>query len=398
MPHRGKILSRALKILFNSSGSQTVNSALILVARSVIPLAAILLIRHYVDSIVGAGGEGLSSNLQPVTGLIAALALTFLADDLLQISGHYISKRQGYLIEKHIAALIHAHAVRMGLRFFEDPVFHDRLSRAARDVSWRPAAILSDLILSVRGILSFAAMCFILRSFGITALAGLVVISLPVLLIRLRNSERLYEVKKSVTGHSRQAAYFSWLLTGEKPAREVRLFSLGKFFEKNFGNSFAASKEPELKVVRTNTIYEGLASFIKILAFAGFLIYATIRYFDSGISAGEMAMYLIAFRQAIVYLRDAVSGLSGVAENRLFLKDLFLFLDMESDMPVNRNGSVIRSFSELETAHLTFTYPGARHAAIRDVSLRIRKGERVAIVGPNGSGKTTLVKLLCRLY
>jgi ATP-binding cassette subfamily B protein len=229
-------------------------------------------------------------------------------------------------------------------------------------------------------------------------LAGLVVIFLPVLFLRLRNSGRLYEVKKSVTAHSRQAAYFSWLLTGEKPAREVRLFDLGKFFEKHFHSSFAASKEPELRVIKANTNYEFLASFVKVMAFAGVLIYATALYIDSGITAGEMAMYLIAFRQAVVYLRDAVSGISGLAENRLFLNDLFHFLDRESDIPINRNISDIHSFSALEAVNLSFTYPGASIAAIRNVNLRIRKGEKVAIVGPNGSGKTTLVKLLCRLY
>ena len=66
---------------------------------------------------------------------------------------------------------------------------------------------------------------------------------------------------------------------------------------------------------------------MKVVAFAGVLIYATISYTRSAITAGELAMYILAFRQALVYLRDAVSGYSGLAESRLFLNDLFQFLD-----------------------------------------------------------------------
>jgi ATP-binding cassette subfamily B protein len=47
---------------------------------------------------------------------------------------------------------------------------------------------------------------------------------------------------------------------------------------------------------------------------------------------------------------------------------------------------------------VSFRYPGAASLAISDVSLRIRPGEKLAIVGENGSGKTTLIKLLTRLY
>lgn len=47
---------------------------------------------------------------------------------------------------------------------------------------------------------------------------------------------------------------------------------------------------------------------------------------------------------------------------------------------------------------VSFCYPGSETYALQDVSLTIRGGEKLAMVGENGSGKTTLIKLLCRLY
>jgi ATP-binding cassette subfamily B protein len=52
----------------------------------------------------------------------------------------------------------------------------------------------------------------------------------------------------------------------------------------------------------------------------------------------------------------------------------------------------------LELVNVSFTYPGARTPALDDVSLQVRPGESLAIVGENGSGKTTLIKLITRLY
>ncbi len=52
----------------------------------------------------------------------------------------------------------------------------------------------------------------------------------------------------------------------------------------------------------------------------------------------------------------------------------------------------------VDVQNVTFSYPGGSEPVLKDVSLTIRKGERLAIVGRNGAGKTTLVKLLCGLY
>ncbi len=62
------------------------------------------------------------------------------------------------------------------------------------------------------------------------------------------------------------------------------------------------------------------------------------------------------------------------------------------------NGAAVSSAAELEVVDVVFRYPGTQADILKGVSLRIRAGEKIMLVGYNGEGKTTLIKLLCKFY
>jgi len=91
---------------------------------------------------------------------------------------------------------------------------------------------------------------------------------------------------------------------------------------------------------------------------------------------------------------------SDVADQSLFLRDLILFFREEPSIRSPQKALMpprpIQSGIEFE--NVTFQYPGTEKPIFSDLSFRLSKGQRVALVGENGEGKTTVVKLMARLY
>lgn len=86
--------------------------------------------------------------------------------------------------------------------------------------------------------------------------------------------------------------------------------------------------------------------------------------------------------------------------NTQYLRPYFDFIDFPQSMYKGTIPVEKRDDGEYEIAfdHVSFRYPGSDQWAIKDLSLQLKVGKKLAVVGRNGSGKTTFIKLLCRLY
>lgn len=129
-------------------------------------------------------------------------------------------------------------------------------------------------------------------------------------------------------------------------------------------------------------------------------LFLTLIAAGGGIAAGMLVRYVACFER----LTNSVQNIFHDAQAFLLVarrqSTMFEFLDIqgsfyEGKLPVEKRSD---NEYEVEFRDVSFRYPGREEYALRHFSLKLRIGERMAVVGKNGSGKTTMIKLLCRLY
>ena len=174
---------------------------------------------------------------------------------------------------------------------------------------------------------------------------------------------------------------------------------MGNYFIGLFKKSFLKQKEEEINIIRRRTLIELVSNLFKASALLITLLFIAHQTIGGKLSLGQMAMFLLAFRQGMIYIKDLFGSLAGLYEDSLFIGDTFEFLNLKENVIAV---APIISCSPLKKKividNLCFTYPGNNFKTISNVSFEIKKGEIIALVGPNGAGKSTLVRLLSRLY
>ena len=398
MKDKLKLFRESLKLVWQSAPGWASANTILSVVRSILPLLLIWLLKNVVDTITTAASSeepSISLILWPVTALI----ITWFLDEALTDLGNFVRKKQSLKFESYMYSLLHSKASRLDLINFENPEYFNCLSRAARDAPWRPNNILNNLVSVTRSLFSLLFMALLVLTLNWWLAILLFVANIPGIWLRIHFADVLYNFQRKQTPEARRSNYFNWLLTGDRPSREIRLFGLGSYFQELFKKSFHKQKEEELSIIKKRTVIEMISDLFKSAALMVTILYIARQTITGVITLGQMAMYLIAFRQGMLYIKDFLGSLAGLYEDGLYIGDTFEFLNLKETITAHEPVCELSTLKNcIAIENISFKYPGNDSGTINNISFEIRKGEIIAIAGANGAGKSTLARLLCRLY
>lgn len=396
-------LPRALALVWQASRKWTLAWGILLVVQGVLPVATVYLTREVVNSLVAAmSAETIGSWETVKTPLlyVGLMALVLLLTEVLRSVTTWVRTAQSELVSDHITEIIHTQAISLDLSFFEDSSYYDTLHRARVDAMSKPIALLENMGSLTQNGITLLAMSGVLLSYSGWLPLILLGSTLPALWVVSRSTIRFHAWRLRNTKAQRRTRYLDWMLTDQRSAAEIRIFDLGRIFQKNFQKLRERLRSERLKLIKDQMWTELLAGFLG-LSFTGItLAWMVWRAVNGSFSLGDLALFYQAFNQGQRVMRSLLRNVGDIYKNLLFLENLFDFLNLRPKIsdPTDGNNLSAQIEQGIKLENLDFAYPGTERLALKNFNLTIPANQIVALVGENGAGKSTLIKLLCRFY
>ncbi|HET7542787.1 MAG TPA: ABC transporter ATP-binding protein [Polyangiaceae bacterium] len=394
---------RTLSLVWTSSPSLLIYLSGLSMAGAVIPLLVAYAGKRIVDAVV--------QHSRPLTLNWVALELLFVALSAATQRGQgLVRSLLGARLGTDVNVEILDKALRLDLSFFEDAEFYDKLTRARREASSRPVALLSESFSLVQNVVTLLGYAVMLAHFSAWIVLGLLFATLPATLSEMRYSKIAFRIRNWRSPESRRLLYLEYVLANDEHVKEVKLFGIGQHLLGRYRALAESFFEEDKKLAIRRALLTHAFSLLGTLAFYATYAVMAVAAALSRITLGNLTLYVVSLRQGQQAFQSVLSGIGNLYEHNLYMSNLFSYLELAAQNEreqAERMQRAQRAQDELAPANaeaglrfenVGFRYPGKDRWALRHVDLAIPPGDSIALVGENGAGKTTFVKLLAGLY
>lgn len=342
---------------------------------------------------LGSGGDTGRVTLYAVAGAVAGAAGLFIT----QLAGYVSTRHDAAVTLRAESDLFTRTCTFVGLRYFEDPEFQDKLMLAENSAADGPNSAITfaeNTIRSVVSMLGFLAVIAVVWPL----MAGLLCLAaIPGLIAEMKLANRHFDASLASSTFMRRRFFYRSLLTDDRAAKEVRLFGLGGYFRGLLLEALRGSQDLMVRLAKRTALIQSSLSLLGAAIAAVATVFVAHRVVRGELTAGDVVLFIAA----LAGVQGALTSIVGdIGQTTRSLKLFRCYLEvMRSPIDLaDGERKTPRLTRSVRFEDVWFRYREDGPWVLRGVSFEVPAGTSLGLVGVNGAGKSTIVKLLCRFY
>jgi ATP-binding cassette subfamily B protein len=371
---------RAIDLVWTTSPRLTLALAILTLVAGVLPAVIAYIGQLIVDGVVTA----MSADTPDTRHVLWLIGLEAVVVVCVAASQRGISACQSILralLGQRVNVMILEKALTLQLAHFEDSEFYDKLTQARREASSRPLSLVNRTFGLVQNAISLSSYAVLLFAFSPWAVLILIGAGLPSFLAEAKFSGDAFKLFRWRSPDTRMQIYLESVIAREDGVKEVKLFQLGPRLLQRYRDIFRKLFVEDRRLTIRRDSWGFILGLLSTAAFYGAYAWIVISTINGEITLGAMTMYLVLFRQGQSAVAAILTSVSGMYEDNLYLSNLYEYLEQ----PVPERFGDIRIGTDpsrgIEFENVSFSYPGTSGNALSNVTLQIRPGESLALVG-----------------
>ena len=329
--------------------------------------------------------------------LLIMLGYNILSSVLSYFSNYYWNYIKNYS-RQYIKQAFYTKLNDLGIQNLEQPYINNRVYRANEYIS-EVFPYVSSTIQFITEVVRMLISLFIIVSF-LPSLAIVITLSaLPYVLWDRKNRTKLYKFIFENTEDNRKSSMHANDLMASNKLQEIKITKSFYILDEKYISFKTWFNQNTIDLVKKWVLGSHISRVVSdIIVFLGYV--KVFQNLIKGlISIGTVTFQIRTLNDFQDSLMSVMRKLNDLLESSVQLREFYLIFKTEQAFP---DGTVsiptLKQGPDVEFKNVWFKYPNTEKYVLEDLNLKIRSGERIAIVGHNGAGKTTMVKLMTRIY
>ena len=344
-----------------------------------------------IDAMIGMGRVDFALVAKACLAIAVSTAITAVAQWVLAACNNRIAFR----VSQDLRTAAMAKIQRLPLSYLDSHPSGDLVSRIIADVDTFSDGLLMGFTQFFSGVLTIAGTLILMAviHLGVTAV---VVVLTPLSLFAAgfitRRTYRYFKTQSAIRGE--QTALVEEMIQGQ---RVVQAFGYEEKSQKAFDEVNERLKTASIQAVFFSSLTNPVTRFVNSVVYAAVGLTGALLAMGGGISVGQLSVFLSYANQYAKPFNE-ISGVVTELQNAMAcIQRIFDLLDEPDQIPDAPDAIKLVSDGQVAIRDVAFSYTPDR-PLLQNLSLDVRPGQRIAIVGPTGCGKTTLINLLMRFY